>query len=117
MDLIDTLSATTADSIVKLSLSHLFRRKYSSLTDVLSSVFRTNLKMEPTVEERQNQTIKVTQLLAEECVSNASGGGRALFAIDCTANPRVYANKVDDRSFIHTPNHIPGQKPITVGHE
>lgn len=117
MDLIDTLSATTADSIVKLSLSHLFRRKYSSLTDVLSSVFRTNLKMEPTVEERQNQTIKVTQLLAEECVSNGSEGGRALFAIDCTANPRVYANKVDDRSFIHAPNHIPGQKPITVGHE
>ena len=59
MDLIDTLSATTADSIVKLSLSHLFRRKYSSLTDVLSSVFRTNLKMEPTVEERQNQTMNV----------------------------------------------------------
>lgn len=118
MDLIDTVSAeTTADSIIKLSLSDLFRRKYSSLTDVLSSLFRTNLKLPPTVAQRREQTLKVTGLLAEECVPSLQGNDFALFAIDCTANPRMYATKVDDRAIVHAPNHVPGQKPITVGHE
>ena len=118
MDLIDAVSAVgVTDSIVKLSLSDLFRRKYSSLTDVLSSLFRTNLKTPPKVEERQQQTLKITQLLAEECALNSQETGFALFAIDCTANPRIYAKKVADRTAVHAPNHIPGQKPITVGHE
>jgi hypothetical protein len=117
MDLIDTVAATAVDSVVKLSLTSLFRRKYSSLTDVLSCLFRKNLKTDQTTEEKQEQTIKVTQLLAEECVPSSDENGFALFAIDCTANPRIYARKVNDRSIIHAPNHIPGQKPITVGHE
>jgi len=118
MDLIDALAATpTTDSIVKLSLSSLFARTYSSLTDVLSSLFRMSLEIPPTVEERSGQTLKVTQLLAEECVSNALHDDPALFAIDCTADPRIYANKVKDRTIVHAPNHVPGQKPITVGHE
>ena len=117
MDLIDTISATAVDSIVKLSLSHLFRRKYSSLTDVLNSLFRRNLKAQPIVEEKKEQTLRVTQLLAEECASEPDKKDFVLFAIDCTANPRIYANKVSDRSTIHAPNHVPGQKPITVGHE
>jgi hypothetical protein len=118
MDLIDALAATpTTDSVVKLSLSHLFGRTYSSLTDVLSSLFRANLKVLPTDEERSKQTLKVTQLLAEECASSALQSGIALFAIDCTADPRIYADKVRDRAMVHAPNHVPGQKPITVGHE
>ncbi len=61
VDLIDAVSATTtADSVVKLSLSDLFRRTYSSLTDVLDSLFRTNLKIPPTDEDRQKQVFKVT---------------------------------------------------------
>ena len=104
-------------SLVQLSLSNLFGRTYSSLTDVLSSVFRTNLKTPPTNEESNEQTLKVTQLLAEECASNALQNDIALFAIDCTADPRIYANKVKDRTIVHAPNHVPGQKPITVGHE
>lgn len=118
MDLIDTVCAeTNADTIVKFSLSDLFRRKYPSLTDVLSSLFRINLKSPPTHEELKQQTLKVTQLLAEECAPALQEHGFSLFAIDCTANPRIYANKVGDRTIVHAPNHVPGQKPITVGHE
>jgi uncharacterized coiled-coil DUF342 family protein len=52
MDLIDAVSAEiNTTSIVKLSLSDLFRRKYSSITDVLDSLFRLNLKKAPTKEE------------------------------------------------------------------
>ena len=118
MDLIDAVSAEiTASSVVKMSLSELFRRKYSSLTDVLNSLFRTNLKAPPTAKGRQQQTLKITQLLAEECAPSPQENGFALFAIDCTANPRIYAKKIADRTAVHAPNHIPGQKPITVGHE
>ncbi|MGH2638806.1 MAG: transposase [Rhabdochlamydiaceae bacterium] len=118
MDLIDAVAAeTNASSVVKLSLSELFRRKYSSLTDVLDSLFRTNLKFAPTIEEQRTQTHKITQLLAEECVPPLQENEFCLFAIDCTADPRIYADKVGDRTIVHAPNHVPGQKPITVGHE
>jgi hypothetical protein len=117
MDLIDAVSAeTNATSIVKFSLSDLFRRKYSSITDVLDSLFRSDLKKSPTREDTKKQTLKITQLLAEECPPPQKQGF-ALFAIDCTANPRIYAEKVCDRTVVHAPNHVPGQKPITVGHE
>ena len=118
MDLIDAVSAeTNANSVVKLSLSDLFRRKYSSLTDVLSSLFRVDLKQAPTSKEMREQAHRVTQLLAEECASPPQEKGFSLFAIDCTANPRIYADKVADRTVVHAPNHVPGQKPVTVGHE
>ncbi len=108
MDLIDAVSAEIrADSIVKLSLSDLFRRKYSSLTDVLNSLFRTNLKAAPTIKEMREQTLAVTQLLAKECCApSLREGDFALFAIDCTANPRIYAKKVRDRTSVHAPNHV-----------
>ena len=52
MDLIDAASAEiNATSIVKLSLSDLFRRKYSSITDVLDSLFRSDLKKNSTKED------------------------------------------------------------------
>jgi DDE superfamily endonuclease len=118
MDLIDAVSAmTTADSVVKLSMSDLFRRTYSSLTDVLSSLFRTDLKIPATDEDKQKQAFKVTQLLAERRVPSSLEKDPVLFAIDCTANPRICASKVDDRASVHAPNHVPGQKPITIGHE
>ena len=116
MDLIDAVSAETSTSIVKLSLSDLFRRKYSSITDVLDSLFRSNLKTPSTQDDLVKQKLKVTQLLAEKCPQSQKNGF-ALFAIDCSANPRIFADKVPDRTIVHAPNHVPGQKPITVGHE
>lgn len=55
--------------------------------------------------------------MEEECASSDLQNGIALFAIDCTADPGIYADKVRDRTIVHAPNHVPGQKPITVGHE
>lgn len=112
-----TCAEIKIDSIVKLSLSTLFRRKYSSLTDVLSSLFRVSLTQAPTKEETRKQRLKITQLLAEQSSPESEKNHFSLFAIDCTSNPRIYACKVEDRIVTHMPNHIPGQKPITVGHE
>lgn len=45
LDLIDALSSNqTADSVVKLSLNSLFRRGYSSITDVINNFFLNLLK-------------------------------------------------------------------------
>ena len=59
----------------------------------------------------------VTTFFQEKSRISFKKKGFALFAIDCIANPRIYANKVEDRTIVHAPNHVPGQKPITVGHE
>ncbi len=83
---------------------------------MLSSLFRTDLKRAPVAEEREEQTLQITQLLAEEAVPD-NDKGFSLFAIDSSAYQRVYAEKVADRTIVHAPNHVPGQKPITVGHE
>src|SRR5690606_26593633 len=37
--------------------------------------------------------------------------------VDCTPNPRPFANKLADRTITHSPNPAPGNKPICVGHQ
>ena len=63
----------------------------------LNSLFRIHLERTPAITERQKQISQLTQLLAEESVQNIQGSDFALFAIDCTAHPRIYAKKVSDR--------------------
>jgi hypothetical protein len=116
MDLIDAFAASGSLSVVKTSLSDLFRRTYCSITDVADNLFRRFAEQNPTEQELREIHHKITELLAKEC-STPGKRGFALFATDCTAKPRIYANVVSDRSIVHAPNHVPGQKPITVGHE
>ena len=77
---------------------------------------RRNPKLIPTPEELQLDRLKITQLFAEECPKPKSKPF-ALFAVDCSSNPRVYSEKLEDRSYVHQPTKVPGQKPITVGHQ
>jgi len=116
MDLIDAVAGeNAANSIVKISLSQLFRRTYSSITDVLDNLFRLRPDNAPSFETFQEQALKVTQILAAGCAPPTTENF-SLFALDCTANPRLHANKTSDRMIVHSPTHVPGQKPITVGH-
>jgi|JI10StandDraft_1071094.scaffolds.fasta_scaffold1121366_1 hypothetical protein len=52
-----------------------------------------------TDEEQRQQTFKVTQLLAQECAPIPEENNFALFAVDCTANPRIFSNKYDIEHF------------------
>src|SRR5882762_2104939 len=110
LDLIDALAESAAESVAKVSLSPFFRRTYCSITDAIDNLFRSKAEQNPGEQELQGEHLKITQLLAEECLEPEQD-------TDCTAKPRIYANTVTDRSIVHTSNHIPGQKPITVGHE
>jgi len=116
MDLIDAVAGPNHDSVVKTSLSPLFRRKYSSITDVADNMFRRNAEKNPAEEELREDHLKLTQVLAAECPPPGRRGF-TLLAVDCTAKPRIFSEKVADRCIVHAPNHVPGQKPITVGHE
>ncbi|MGH2639829.1 MAG: transposase [Rhabdochlamydiaceae bacterium] len=116
MDLIDAVASKNQESVVKTSLNPLFRRKYSSITDVVDNLFRCTAEQNPNEEELRTEHLRLSQLLAAQCPIPKKRGF-TLLAVDCTAKSRIYSSKVADRSVVHAPNHVPGQKPITVGHE
>lgn len=116
MDFIDALAGSARESVVKISLSDLFRRTYSSITDVIDNMFRREAEQNPNEHDFREDQLKITELLTEQCEISGNRGF-VLLATDCTAKPRIYAKTVTDRSIVHAPNHVPGQKPITVGHE
>ncbi|SCA64228.1 hypothetical protein SCG7086_CU_00010, partial [Chlamydiales bacterium SCGC AG-110-P3] len=89
---------------------------YSSITDVLDNLFVTKEGAVQTEEDIHKEQLKLSKILADECPKSQTRPF-ALFAIDCTPTPRLYANKLEDRSFVHAPNPVPGQDPITVGHQ
>lgn len=39
-----------------------------------------------------------------------------LFAVDTTSHLRLYAHCLAERGYIHAPNPVPGQKPVSIGH-
>ena len=118
MDLIDAIAGQPAkESVVKLSLSNLFRREYSSINDSVKYLFRKkNNKIAAPHEVKEGQE-KVTEAIIEELCPKPKVKNFHLFAVDCTPNPRVHAKKLDDRGYVHSSNSVPGQKPITVGHQ
>lgn len=117
LDLIDAIAGQPSkESSVKVSLSNLFRRGYSSLTDVVDNLFRINAKKRPNSAELQEEHLKMTGLLMEQCPPSVNRPFE-LFAVDCSSNSRIYAEKLEDRGFVHSPTKVPGQKPITVGHQ
>lgn len=116
-DCIDAIAGQQSkESTVKISLSKLFRRTYSSLTDVVDNLFRREADKNLFPEELHEEHLKMTKLLMEQCPLPINRRFE-LFAVDCSSNPRVYAEKLEDRGFVHSPTKIPGQKPITVGHQ
>lgn len=116
MDLIDAMAANNHRSVVEISLSPLFRRQYPSITDVTDNMFRIRAEQNPTDNELTQEQIAVSGLLTSQCPPPGIRGF-TLMAVDCTAKPRIYSSKLKDRTATHAPNHIPGQKPITIGHE
>jgi hypothetical protein len=129
MDLVDALSSNTnADSVVKLSLNPLFRRRYCSVFDVVEN-FLSPKPAESTDETRANEAKAVAQqkeknarqalmkLIGEQCPSPTPERPFRLFGLDCTSGPRPYATKLEDRHVVYSPNPAPGNKPIVVGHQ
>jgi len=117
MDLLDSLSSNIqAKSVVELSLNPLHRRNYCSITRVLGEFYSLSNEKEEKekVKARQNQVL--TKLLSEYC-PQVQERLYHVFGVDCTSNPRVFSPTLANRSFVHSPNPVSGNKPITIGHQ
>ena len=107
MELIDALSGNTdADSVVQLSLSPAFRRNYGSIREAISS-FGADLL----------QSTRIEQCLIPYCSPPTSNRPFRLMVLDATPARRQFAKTLEDRGIIYSPNPVPGNKPITVGHQ
>ena len=86
IDLIDAVASSNHETIVKTSLSPLFRRKYSSITDVADNMFRREAEENPNEQELREEHLKISRLLADQCQSGPDAG-----RID-NSNQRTCAN-------------------------
>ena len=117
MDLLDSLSSNTqAKTVVELSISPLHRRNYCSITRVLSEFYPLpdGKEKKEMVKAQQNQML--TKLLSEYC-PQVQERFYHVFGVDCTSNPRMFSPTLANRSFVHSPNPVSGNKPITIGHQ
>jgi len=116
MELIDALSSTPhARSVVELSLSPFFRREYSSVHDAIACLFQPS-GPEQTDEERRAFEQKWVRLIAPY-LPEPEKRKFWLLGTDVVPIPRPFACTLADRTFVHQPNTVRGNKPIAIGHE
>jgi len=99
-DLMDAvLTSPSVKSFAELSLSAVYRRKWSSLYESLKDS-----------RPRRGR-------LRGLCVEQIPKDIRPLLAGDHTGWERPHAQTLKDRSFVHQPNLVEGNKPIMLGHD
>jgi len=116
MDLVDALAGNTAArSPAELSLSSLFQREYSSVYDGIENLFVAS-GPEKAAAERQAHDRQLMRLVAGTLLP-PQARKFWLFGIDVTPIPRRFAATLADRKYIHQPNTLQGNKPVTIGHD
>lgn len=116
MGLIDALSTnTSARSAVELSLSPFFVHSYNSVYDAIDNFFRASGE-EKAQEKRRSREHVFTRLIAAH-IPKPQQRRFWLFGIDVTPLSRPFAVTLPDRTFVHQPNTIRGNKPIAIGHQ
>ena len=116
MELVDAVSSTPhAWSVVALSLSPFFRRHYSSAHDAIAHLFQPS-EPEKADEERRAWEQKLVRLIAAY-LPEPQERKFWLFGTDVVPIPRRFASTLGDRTFVHQPNTLKGNKPVTIGHD
>jgi hypothetical protein len=115
LNLIDSLASTpAAQSVVELSLSELFDRQHSSVYDAVEHFFKPSSPQRVIEEHLDFQ--KGFLRLSLSYLAKPIKRKFFLFGIDSVTLPRLYAYTMEDRTFVHQPTVIRGNKPITIGH-
>lgn len=111
IDLIDALSSNQhATSVAELSLNPLFQRDYNSLYKAIAEFSsRPN-------ETSDSQEVNPIFQAVSGTIPTTNSRSFNLFGIDATPYPRPYSATLLDKTFIHYPNPIKGNKPISIGH-
>jgi len=116
MELTDALSSTpNAQSVVELSLSPFFRRHYSSGSDAIACLFQPS-ELEKADAERRAFEQKWVRLIAPY-LPEPQQRRFWLFGTDVVPIPRLFARTLADRTYVHQPNTVAGNKPVTIGHD
>ena len=103
LELVDALCGfPAAESPVQLTLSPEFRRTYTALYKA--------------IDEASWEDISLAKLTAD-AVPRPKQYPFWLFAVDVTPQPRPFAQALSDRGFVHYPNPVGGNKPVTIGHQ
>lgn len=115
LDLMDSLASTpSARSVVELSGSEFFRRKHSSVYDAVEHLFKATSPQTAATERLDFQTNLLR--MSASYLPKPSERKFFLFGVDSVTLPRLYAYTLEDRSFVHQPTVLRGNKPITIGH-
>ena len=116
LDLLDALSGSpNVRSVVELSLSPLFRREYSSITDAIDEFFQARSPNQAEVERRAwNQDLA---RLIGRYVPAPLRRRFWLFGTDVVPVSRPFARTLADRSFVYQPNPVGSNTPVTIGHQ
>jgi len=116
LDLLDALASNTqARSPVELSLNAVFRRQYGSIYDAVDSFFVPTTPAAASGERRAHE-LRLLRLLAG-LLPAPQQRKFWLFGVDRTPAPRRFAETLPDRSYVHQPNTLRGNKPVTLGHD
>ncbi len=103
-NLLDSLCSdgSKVRSVVELSESKYFPRKYSSVTDSIVDGF---------------SQVSWKDILSDRFCRDKGNQSYYRFVVDATSRSRTHSKVVKDRCIVHAPNPAPGNKPITVGHQ
>ena len=107
MELLDATSGNlNARSVVELSLNSAFRRKYGSIRDAIENFHKD-----------EKQQTRIEHCLLEHCDPISESRPYCLLVLDCTPAPREYSPTLGDKGYVYKPTVVPGNTPITVGHQ
>lgn len=111
LDLIDALSSNDrARTPVELSLNPLFRRQYGALYRAIEAAYQeSELPVCSLEATKQTEAILAAVPLPHQ-------RSYPVFAIDETPVQRLYASCLADRQTVHRSTPVPGQFPISMGH-
>jgi hypothetical protein len=116
LDLLDALSSSPyVRSVVELSLSPLFRREYGSIGDAIAHVFQPS-HPDQAEADRQIWQKELAQLIGRYLPA-PQRRKFWLLGTDVVPIPRPFAPTLPDRTFVHQPNAVAGNKPVTIGHQ
>ena len=104
MDLLDALcSNSQARTVVELSLEACFQREHTSVFKAITA-YRS---------EWMRQSLAQ---LAAAALPEPRQRPFWLLGVDTTSQPRLYAQTLQDRSYVYQPAEIQSNKPVTIGH-
>jgi hypothetical protein len=113
--LLDALSGNTqARSVVELCLNGPFRSGYGSVYTAIQEFFQAG-SPETAGADRRDWEQGLVRLTAP-FLPPPHQRPFWLMGLDVTSAPRPYAHTLVDRSCVHQPTLISGNKPITIGH-